>query len=220
MEASCSTCCASSPARRRGPPSRARGATLPPQSHRLALVVFDLDGTISRRDTFAAYIGGFLRRHRGRAWRLIAILPALLGAVVGWVDRGALKSAVMRAALGGCERGVINQWTREYVGRLLNRGVFADALATITECRQRGDYLVLMSASPDLYVPQIAQRLGFAESISSGVRWQGDRLEGTLTTPNRRGAEKARCFAEPRAAAARRNAAQGFTTQASSARRR
>jgi phosphoserine phosphatase len=30
--------------------------------------------------------------------------------------------------------------------------------------------------------------------ISTGVRFDGDVLEGTLTTPNRRGEEKARCF--------------------------
>ena len=30
-------------------------------------------------------------------------------------------------------------------------------------------------------------------ALCTGVEWQGDRLEGSLTTPNRRGAEKARC---------------------------
>jgi phosphoserine phosphatase len=53
-----------------------------------------------------------------------------------------------------------------------------------------------MSASTDLYVPAIGRSLGFHEVICTGVRWEGDRLVGDLTTPNRRGPEKARCFKE------------------------
>ena len=43
-------------------------------------------------------------------------------------------------------------------------------------------------------MPAIAHELGFEEVVCTGVRWNGDRLSGELTTPNRRGAEKARCF--------------------------
>jgi phosphoserine phosphatase len=36
--------------------------------------------------------------------------------------------------------------------------------------------------------------LGFDQVISTGVAWNGDCLDGTLTTPNRRGEEKAHCL--------------------------
>src|SRR2546421_8145211 len=45
--------------------------------------------------------------------------------------------------------------------------------------------LALLSASPDVYVPAIAAALGFAEVLCTGVEWNGDRLVGRLTTPNR-----------------------------------
>jgi phosphoserine phosphatase len=51
--------------------------------------------------------------------------------------------------------------------------------------------MVLMSASVDFYVPEFGRQLGFDQVISTGVAWNGDRLDGTLTTPNRRGEEKA-----------------------------
>jgi phosphatidylglycerophosphatase C len=164
----------------------------------LKVVVFDLDGTISRHDTLAAYLAGFLGQHRSRWPRLLASVPALLGAAVGLVDRGGLKASLMRAALGGCPRPLIDAWTQTYVTELLARGVFADALSAITRHLHEGDELVLMSASPDLYVPEIARRLGFKATICTGVLWRGDRLDGSLITPNRRGAEKARCFSELR----------------------
>ena len=53
-----------------------------------------------------------------------------------------------------------------------------------------------MSASVDLYVPDIGRELGFDQTICSGVRWDGDRLDGRLATANRRDEEKARCFRE------------------------
>src|SRR5436853_351561 len=45
----------------------------------------------------------------------------------------------------------------------------------------------------------IAAALGFGEVLCTEVEWDGERLVGTLTTPNRRGVEKVRCLAQLRA---------------------
>jgi phosphatidylglycerophosphatase C len=161
----------------------------------MALVVFDLDGTLSRHDTLLAYLVGFLRQNPRRWPRILLWVPAMLRFVTGLADRGELKSALMRAALGGCTRAKLDAWTHRYVSELLAGGVFADALAAVARHQNKRDVLVLMSASPDLYVPEIARRLGFAQTICTGVRWQGERFDGALTTPNRQGPEKALCFA-------------------------
>jgi phosphatidylglycerophosphatase C len=158
----------------------------------VALVVFDLDGTISRHDTLLAYLLGFLRRNPGRWPRIVVWLPVMLKSVT---DRGALKSALMRAALGGCTNARIDAWTKLFVTRFLVNGVFTDAIKAVANHRDKGDVLVLMSASPDLYVPEIARRLGFGESVCTGVRWNGNYFDGALTTPNRQGPEKVVCFA-------------------------
>jgi phosphatidylglycerophosphatase C len=164
------------------------------------LAVFDLDGTITRHDTLVPYALGFMMRHR--PWRLPAlllVLPSLLRYAVGATDRGGLKSAFIRAALGGCRRGELEPWTAAFVSRLKARDCLPKALQAIEAHAQAGDHLVLLSASTDLYVPAIACSLGFQEAICTGVRWNGERLDGTLTTPNRRGEEKARCIEALRA---------------------
>jgi phosphatidylglycerophosphatase C len=159
--------------------------------------VFDLDGTLTRRDTLPQYIAGFLRRHPARIPRLVRALPALVG--YAWRrDRGEVKSALIRAALGGVPRAALDEWTAHFVATLLERGLFDDARTALEAHRRRGDSLALLSASPDLYVPAIARALGFAESMCTGIGWRGDRLVGGLVTPNRRGAEKARCLGELR----------------------
>jgi HAD superfamily phosphoserine phosphatase-like hydrolase len=72
-------------------------------------------------------------------------------------------------------------------------------LAAIARHRAAGDRLVLLSASVDLYVPEIARRLGFDEAICTEVAWRDGRLDGALATANRRGAEKRRCIEALRA---------------------
>jgi phosphatidylglycerophosphatase C len=160
----------------------------------MALVVFDLDGTISRHDSLLPYLAGFLRRNPRRWARVMLAAPTLLRFFTGFADRGQLKSALLKAAFGGCSRAAIDSWTASYVTQFLAHDVFADALATIAGHRARSDVLVLMSASPDLYVPEIGQRLGFAETICTGVRWRGERLDGSLSTANCQGEEKTRRF--------------------------
>lgn len=168
----------------------------------MQLALFDLDGTITRRDSFVPYMRGFLVRHPRNLQRLWRVPVALAKFLLDGGDRGRLKESLIMNLLRPVERSVLDLWTHAFVDTLLTRGTRAQALAQIEKHRAQGDRLVLLSASPDLYVNRIGERLGFDETIATGVRWNGDRLDGHLTTPNRRGTEKARCLEDLR----RRNA--------------
>ena len=159
-----------------------------------ALAIFDLDGTITRRDTLLPYIWGYLRRHPRRWWRLPLCLAPLGPYLLGRMDRGALKGAVIRLALGEATRSELAAWSREFAARLLRTGLYAEALTCIAAHRRSRAHLVLLSASPDLYVPEIARALGFDECICTELRWREDgTLDGALASVNRRGPEKTRC---------------------------
>jgi phosphatidylglycerophosphatase C len=112
--------------------------------------------------------------------------------VLGDGDHGRLKAAWIRAVLGGCTRSELADWTACFVTELLRHGLIGDALAAIAAHRDAGDHLVLLSASPDIYVPAIGRALGFAQTLCTQVEWRDERLTGRLATPNQRGAEKAR----------------------------
>jgi phosphatidylglycerophosphatase C len=159
------------------------------------LAVFDLDGTIARHDTFGPFLWGYLWRRPWRLPRALLGLPAAARFVFNR-DRGAFKGAVIHALLGGAKRASLERWAARYVPALIDRGLYAEALSAIAAHRTRGDALLMMSASTDLYVPRIAQALGFAETICTEVRWREDgRLDGRLATANCRGEEKRRCLA-------------------------
>jgi phosphatidylglycerophosphatase C len=161
----------------------------------MRLVVFDLDGTITYRDTLFPYVTGFLARTGRSRLRLARLVPTLAAFGVGAADHGAVKSTLIRATLGGASRTQLKAWTEEFVPWVVNRGSSPGALDSIKAHREAGDLLVLMSASTDLYVPQIGQALGFQQVICTGIAFDGaGNLDGALTTPNRRGAEKVRCL--------------------------
>ncbi len=158
------------------------------------LAVFDLDGTISRSDTLLPYLAGMLRRRPLRTLRVLRHLPRLVRLGLAR-DRDGFKGALIHAVLGGLARDQLEQWNRQFVPAILRRGLYAEALQAIAAHRARGDRLLLMSASTDLYVPDLARALGFDESVCTRVRWSGDgRLDGRLATPNCRGDEKRRCL--------------------------
>lgn len=160
---------------------------------RMRIALFDLDGTLTRRDTLFPYVLGFCLRRPLRLPRLVVMPWQLLRYLFGGGDRGRLKQALIVAGLGGVSREQIARWNGFFVGQLLRDGLDPVALERVAMHRARGDHLVLMSASPDLYVPAIARALKFNETICTGVRWHGMILSGELTTPNRRAEEKLRC---------------------------
>lgn len=160
------------------------------------LAVFDLDGTVARRDTLLPWLGFCLRLHPWRWLRLPAVLPALLRFAVDR-DRGRLKSALVHRLLAGLSRGEVADANRVFLRWLFDGGLFAEALERIALHRSQGDTLVLLSASVDPYVPDIAAELGFDACECTAVRWDRDgTLDGRLAGPNRRGEEKVRVLRE------------------------
>ena len=162
---------------------------------RRIVAVFDLDGTLTWRDTLLPFLLSFLRRHPWRIMGLWRMPFALLSFVAQGRDRGALKSRVIRMVMGGAARTDIDACADAFADTLRPRHRLRPAaLAALEAHRTAGDHLVLLSASPDLYVPRIGRRLGFERTLCTELEWRADRLEGALRTANRRGAEKLRCL--------------------------
>ena len=163
------------------------------------VAVFDLDGTLTRSDTLLHFLLFCLRRYPGhmlREWRLPLAFARF---AAGLSDRGQLKAVLIQQALGSATPAEIEVWAAAFCGQRLPDLLLPRAMRELDRHRGAGDLLVLLSASVDLYVPRIARQLGFHEAVCTGVGWAAGRLDGTLTTANRRGAEKVRCLMELKA---------------------
>ena len=156
------------------------------------LAVFDLDGTLSRADTFGPFVLGLLRRHPLRALRLPLLIVPCIGYGLRLVSRGGLKGAVMHLLFGGLPREAVDAWAAQYASLVVPDRMFAEAVAALRNHLASGDQVVLLSASPDLYVPHIGAALGVNQTVCTEVRWKDQRLDGRLAGPNRRDQEKLR----------------------------
>ena len=129
-------------------------AAAPPAGAR-GLAVFDLDGTITYLDTLLPYLWLACAARPAR-WLGLWRVPALALAYLVSRDRGRLKGGVIAALLGGASRAQTDALAAALIARLSAGGLRPGALAAIEAHRLRGDRLVLLSASTDLYVAAIA----------------------------------------------------------------
>ncbi len=164
-----------------------------PTARRLAL--FDLDGTITRGDTYQGFVLGLLVRRPARWVRAPLLIFPLAGYLLRLIDRGTLKGSILRLLFGGMSRVDVAAFSRSHAAVVIAKDAFPEALAAFHSHLAAGDHVVLLSASPDLYVPEIGQALGAHETFCTQVRWNGERLDGRLAGPNRRGQEKVNVLA-------------------------
>ena len=157
------------------------------------VAIFDLDGTLTWRDTLLPFLAHYFAAHPARLRRLWRLPEALWAYVRSGGDRGVLKARLIRMAMSGDARAHIDSWAGQFVASMQTRGVFRPAaLAVLQEHRQAGHHLVLMSASPDVYVAKVGKVLGFEQTVCTELQWHGDRLDGTLRGVNCLGEEKLR----------------------------
>ena len=158
------------------------------------LAIFYLDGTLTLRDTFIPYLLGHLWRNPHR----LAGTPYVAWAVVkfscGLLNNEQLKQAFVAHFLSGSLLAELDSWTDRFVDKLLRTGCREAGLTTLSRHRQAGDILILLSASPDFYVREIGNRLGFDRVICTETSRTGDVLGDKLVSRNRSGAEKVRCL--------------------------
>ncbi len=155
----------------------------------MRIALFDLDGTITYRDTLLPFVLGRLAQRPWQLLRLLRTLPAIVRYIVDR-DRGELKGALLRATMRGQSRLAIERWAEEFAARIVATQIMPGARAAIDRHRVAGDRLILMSASVDLYVPRLGTLLGFQEVICTPVRWRDGALDGRLAGANCRDQEK------------------------------
>jgi HAD superfamily hydrolase (TIGR01490 family) len=154
------------------------------------VAVFDLDGTLTRHDTYIPYLIGFLIRHPWRIFRLWDLPWHLALYAFGKVNNSDLKQQFLISFLGGVQREQISIWTNTFLDKLLQKGIRPEALITLEKHRKNADHLILLSASLDIYVIEFGCRLGFDETICTCVEWSNGKLSGRLSSKNCHGREK------------------------------
>lgn len=155
-----------------------------------AVAVFDLDGTITRGDTYLAFLLHVLRRRPRRLFRSAGLPLAAARFALGDGSNDQLKSLFLATIAGGCTRQEMAAYTESFLPTYMRRKIKPEALTRIEWHRSRGHRLILASASLDLYTVPLSGLLRFDTTISTRAAWRGDVLTGALEGENLRGPAK------------------------------
>ncbi|UDG75397.1 HAD-IB family hydrolase [Achromobacter sp. 77] len=162
-----------------------------PDSTRV-IAAFDFDGTLTQRDTFVPFLA-----HLSWVRFLTALLqtaPALAAFAMRLRSNEDAKRSLCRAALRGRPRAQLAHVARAWVHTIPLRPALIDRLRWH---QQRGDRCVLISASPDIYLEEVARYLGFDDLICTRMAVDAEgRLTGDFDGYNCWGPEKLRRLTE------------------------
>jgi phosphatidylglycerophosphatase C len=151
------------------------------------LALFDVDGTLTRRDTMFL----FLRHALGTGGALLAVaraLPTLVLHVVGVVDNERAKRSLLGAAFGGAAQGELEAAAATFAD-VVDAELRPGALERLRRHRDDGDTVLLVSASLDLWLAPWARRHEL-RLLATPTAWQEGRFAG-LGGPNNHGPRKA-----------------------------
>jgi HAD superfamily hydrolase (TIGR01490 family) len=160
------------------------------------VAVFDLDGTLTRRDTLFP----FLRWVAGtRAFVLrLPLVALILGAMaLGLVSRQRAKQMVFFLYLRGMHRAELGLRAESFARERMQGLLRPDAMARVEWHLAQGHRCVVATASPAIYVEQWARLVGFSDVIATQLEFDDrDCATGRIEGANCRGEEKLRRLEE------------------------
>jgi phosphatidylglycerophosphatase C len=155
------------------------------------VAAFDFDGTITTLDTLRDFVLFSVGKTRYAAGAVLTA-PWVIGVLTRMCDRGSAKARFLAETMGGMTRPEMEAKAQLYVEQRLPALVRPEMTARIREHGRLGHELVLVSASPTLYLRHWAAQAGFAAVLATELEYCDDRFTGRLSGPNCWGPEKVR----------------------------
>jgi len=156
------------------------------------VAAFDFDGTLTRADTLIP----FLQRLCGTrtvVQALAAEFGTMARAAARLAGRDEAKAALLARLLAGRLLTDVRQVVDLYTDVVTTKQLRPDSIARVQWHRDQGHELVIVSASPELYVRPIAERLHFDDVLATRLEVDdGGRLTGRIDGANVRAQEKVR----------------------------
>lgn len=152
------------------------------------LVLFDFDGTLTRKDTlllFILYTQGIWRTVAG----FILLSPFLVSWKLGLLNNHAAKQRVLQYFFGGQKLTSFNEQCIAFASRNLSKLIRTNAIALIEQFKRENARIVVVSASPENWVKPWCD-IWNIECIATKLEVQKDVLTGKIDGLNCYGKQK------------------------------
>jgi phosphatidylglycerophosphatase C len=155
-----------------------------------AVAAFDFDGTLTHRDSLLEFLVS-VRGAVTTARAVIAESPRFALVLLGRSPRDEAKEALLSRLLSGADARQVSESGQAFGERLVSRRLRPAMRHRLDWHRRAGHQVVIVSASPALYVEAAGRRLGVDAVLATELEVGADgRLTGKLSGANVRGDEK------------------------------
>ena len=154
------------------------------------LALFDFDGTITTRETMAAFMYRAVPARR-QTWGRLLLAPWVAGYKCGMVSGVAVRAAVVRVGFAGVTFASVQAHGAVFADEVLPPLLRPEVMARIRWHRQQGDIVAVVSGGLDVYLAPWCRQHGLA-LVCSTLEHRDGRLTGRYQGAQCVGEEKAR----------------------------
>jgi phosphatidylglycerophosphatase C len=171
--------------------SEATPLTPAPPAPRRVVAAFDFDGTLTNGGSVVPFLIA-LRGRRTVLATMLGLAPRFFrAALTGGKPADDVKEELFRRLLGGLPLDIVEERSAAFATRHLNRHLRQDARRRMLWHQRQGHHVVIVSASPEVYVRPAGAILGADGAVGTRLAiGGGGLLTGGYEGKNCRGAEK------------------------------
>jgi phosphatidylglycerophosphatase C len=159
------------------------------------LAIFDLDGTLVTRDSFLPFLVSYALQKR--RYGTLFVMPFWIALYIfRLISARTVKEKVLMLVFRGENRVDIARHAEAFCSNWVKSYLNETVVDRLRDHLGKGHRVILLSASPDIYVPVIGKSLGISEAVCTRVGWNNDICTGQILGPNCKGEEKIRMLCE------------------------
>lgn len=131
------------------------------------LALFDFDNTITRSDTFTAFVKQTVTPFRQALFSPV-LAPFILAYKADLLAASTLRQIIVFCGFRGMDTDVVDAMGKHFSAHFIASQLDYDALDKLNWHKTRGDKIVVVSASLDIYLLPWCEKMGF-ELLSSAL---------------------------------------------------
>ena len=158
------------------------------------LVLFDLDGTLTKKDTLSDFLKYFIGKPRYYSG-IFFLSPVLLAYKLRLMPNYKAKEKLTTYFLKGVDSHKFQQIANDYSKGQLDKIIKSNALQRIKWHQERGHKIVVVSASMECWLREWCNKYNL-DLVGTKLEWKNNKLTGNFLTRNCYGMEKVKRIKE------------------------
>ena len=156
----------------------------------MKLILFDFDGTLTKKDSFAEFLKfthGKFRFYLGLIW----LAPKLIAWRYGWISAQDGKVMVLKHFYKNKTKKQLETWGKTFCETIVPTILFKESMPTIQQYQSQGHHIAVVTASLDTWIAPFCNAHNL-DLISTRLAYENGVFKGQLVTKNCNFKEKAK----------------------------